>query len=360
MKGKMKAQIYYKEGDIRLEERDIPQIGEDEVLVRVKACGICGSDIAYYFGRSPLETASGKGPLVLGHEFSGEVAALGAKSEKAGILKLGDRVLGNPVQQCNACAQCAKGNVNLCVNKDTSGVSVDGAFAQYIVMRHTHLFKIPEGLSYEAASLCEPLACACYGIKKLDVQLGDFVVIFGPGPIGLMQAQMIRALGAGKIVMVGVLDFGLEKALKMGADYVINTQDSKSPYYCADLKAKIAQLSGGLMADRVIVPTSAKPALRGALEVAGCKAVIVYFGLPSDTEMLEVPLLDLMVNDKSLLVSWQAPYTWDIAIKAIENGKIELEELITHKFPLENLEDGLKLMDDDSISDKIKTVITID
>ena len=359
MSGKFRAQVYYGEGDIRLEERSLPTVGDDEILIKVKACGICGSDISYYFGRSPLETASGEGPLVLGHEFAGEVVKVGAKAASAGVIKPGDRVLGNPVQQCNVCEQCVRGNVNLCTNKDTNGVSIDGAFSEFITMRHTHVYKMPDGISYEEGSMCEPLACACYGIEKLNVQLGDFVVIFGPGSIGLMQSQLVSSLGAGTVVMVGIHDFGLKKALEMGADYVVNTLDTTSPYYSANIKETISKISGGKMADRVIVPTSAKPALYGALDVAGPKSTIVYFGLPSDTEKLEVPLLDLMVNDKSLLVSWQAPNTWDMALKAIAGGKVKLEELVTHKFPLEELEEGLKVMDDNTITEKIKTIITV-
>jgi len=359
MTEKMKAQVYYKPGVMKLEDRDMPQIKDDEVLVKVKACGICGSDIAYYYGKSPLETPSGEGPMVLGHEFAGDIVKLGAKAAASGLLKEGDRVLGNPVQQCGACPQCAQNNYNLCENKVTTGVSVDGAFAEYVALRYTHALKVPDGVSYEEASLCEPLACACYGVKKLDIKLGDFVVIFGPGPIGLMQAQLIRSLGAGVIVMAGILDYGLKKALSLGVDKVFNTGDNNSPYYCDNIVKAVEELSGGRMANKVIVPTPAKPALQAALKVSGKKSLIVYFGLPSDKEMLEVPLLDLMVNDKSLLVSWQAPNTWDMAQKAMAYKKVELASLITHRFPLEKLEEGLKLMNDPAQTDKIKTVITI-
>ena len=355
----MKAQVYYRPGVIKLEERDIPALKDDEVLVRVKVCGICGSDIAYYSGKSPLETPTGEGPMILGHEFAGDIAKMGRKAAASGLLKTGDRVLGNPVQQCGVCPQCAQTNFNLCENKVTTGVSVDGAFAEYVVMRYTHVLKIPDGVSYEEASLCEPLACACYGVKKMDIKLGDFVVIFGPGPIGLMQAQLIRSLGAGTVVMAGTRDSALQKALSLGADKVLNTKDKKSAWYCDGIVKAIEELSNGRMADKVLVSTPAKEALQAALKVSGKKSLIVYFGLPSDREILEVPLLDLMVNDKSLLVSWQAPNTWDMAQKAMAHKKVQLSGLITHRFPLAQLEEGLKLMSDPSKTNKIKTVITI-
>jgi L-iditol 2-dehydrogenase len=249
--------------------------------------------------------------------------------------------------------------VTLCNNKKVKGVSVNGAFAEYVTMPYTHIFKIPQGISFPEAALCEPLACACNGVQTLDLRLGDFVVIFGPGSIGLMQMQMIKALGAGKIAMVGIFDFGLKKALSLGADYVFNTQDITSPYYCADLFAEISRLTNGDMANRVIVPTSAKPALQGALRVSGKKSKVVFFGLPSDTEILEVPLLDTMTKDKSILVSWQAPFTWVTAQKAMREGFVKIETLISHTFTLENLEEGLQLMDDPLKPDKIKSVVVL-
>jgi len=258
------------------------------------------------------------------------------------------------------CSYCQETFVPLCNNKKVKGVSVNGAFAEYVTMPYTHIFKVPEGIPFEQAALCEPLACACNGVKTLDVRLGDFVVIFGPGSIGLMQMQMIRARGAGKIAMVGILDYGLKEALNLGADYVFNTLDTTSPYYCKDLVNEIRKLSGGEMANRVIVPTSAKPALQGALQVSGKKSNIVYFGLPSETEVLEVPLLDTMVNDKSILVSWQSPFTWVPAQKAMQDGSVKIETLISHKFKLEDLENGLQLMNDPSKPDKIKSVVVFD
>jgi len=360
MKGKMKAQVFYQPNEMKLIEVDIPQIKSDEVLLKVKACGICGSDVAYYYGRSPLETSDGKGPLILGHEFSGEIVEMGEMAEEYCSFSIGDAVMCNPVRECGVCSHCQETYVTLCNNKKVKGVSVDGAFAEYVTMPYTHIFKIPPGIPYPEAALCEPLACACNGVATLDIRLGDFVVIFGPGSIGLMQMQMIKARGAGTIVMVGIFDFGLKEALNLGANYVFNTTDKKSPYYCDDLTTEISKLSNGEMANRVIVPTSAKQALQGALRVSGKKSNVVYFGLPSENEVLEVPLLDTMTKDKSILVSWQAPFTWVTAQKALRNSIVKIETLISHKFSLEDLEKGLSLMNDPSKPDKIKSVVVFE
>lgn len=360
MKTTMKAQIFRAPFDLVLKDVAVPEIAENQVLVKVRACGVCGSDLAYYAGKSPLDTADGKGPLILGHEFSGEIAKVGKLAKDLDLFKEGDRVLVNPVQNCNACPQCRRKQVNLCKHTRTAGTSVNGAFAEYVAVNYTHVYKIPDAMSFETAALCEPLACASYGIKKLDVKLGDFVVIFGPGTIGLMQLKLIRALGAGKIAMVGILDYGLNKALEMGADYAINTLDKNSPYYTDDVAAKIAELSGGEMADKVIVPTAAKSALQGALEVSGKCANIVYFGLPGEDTILEVPLLNTLKSDKTINVSWLAPFTWDTAMKALRDGLVTAETFVTHKFKLEDLEEAIKFMMDNSKTEKIKAMITFD
>ncbi|MFW6137844.1 MAG: alcohol dehydrogenase catalytic domain-containing protein, partial [Spirochaetota bacterium] len=166
MKGTMKAMVFYEPLNMKYEEIAIPQIGPDEVLIKVKTCGICGSDVAYYWGWSPLETSDGKGPLVLGHEFSGEVAELGEIPQKLGLYQVGDRATADPVQYCNTCEVCKKGQVNLCENKDVLGVSVNGAFAEYIKAKYTSVFKLPDGVSFEQGAFCEPLADAMYGVQN--------------------------------------------------------------------------------------------------------------------------------------------------------------------------------------------------
>lgn len=360
MKGKMKAQMFYKPLEMALVEMDVPQIAADEVLLKVKACGICGSDVAYFFGRSPLETEDGMGPLILGHEFSGEVVEMGLMAKQNSSINTGDRVMANPVRECNACKYCARSEINLCENKQVKGVSINGAFAEYVTMPYTHLYKVPEGISYKEAALCEPLACGTNAVNTLDVELGDFVVIFGPGAIGLMQLQLIHSRGAGKIIMVGILDYGLEKALELGADVVFNTVDKSSPYYTDGLQSDIRDLTHGEMANKVVVPTGAKSALQGAIEVSGKKATIVYFGMPSEKTILEVPLLDFLMNNKSILTSWQAPFTWDTAQSALKNGDIKMEALITHIFSLEELGKGFRFMDDTTQTEKIKSVVVFD
>jgi threonine dehydrogenase-like Zn-dependent dehydrogenase len=359
VKGKMKAQVFYEPEVMKLEEIDIPQIADDEVLVKVKTVGICGSDISYYYGHSPLDTPDGKGPLILGHEFSGEIVEVGKIPQSLGLFTPGDRVTCNPVQQCNSCENCSEGKFNVCSNVATPGVSANGAFAEYCKMRYTHVYKIPDDMSYEMASIIEPMACATYAVNKLDVKPGDFVVVFGPGPIGIMMVQLIKASGAGKVALVGRSDYKLGIGKEVGADYVLNVLQKDSPNYVDDVAKEISRLTGGRMADRVIVPTSAKKAMQEAIDVSGTWATIVYFGLPGPDDKIEVPALNSIQSDITIKFSWLAPLVWPETIRALGAGLVNLDKIVTHRFSLDELEEAIKFMKS-SPDDKLKGVVVVD
>lgn len=359
MEGKMKAQVFYEAEVMKLETIDIPEISDNEVLVRVKAVGICGSDMSYYYGHSPLGTPDGKGPLVLGHEFSGEIAEVGKIPASMGLFKVGDRVIANPVIQCNSCEMCSSGKFNVCTNLTVPGVSVNGGFAEYCKLSYTHVYKMPDNMSFEEGAVVEPLACATYALKRLDVNLGDFVVVFGPGPIGIMMVQLAKAAGAGKVALVGRRDFPLNAGKDAGADYVINSSDKDSPYYAEDVVKKIRELTAGCMAERVIVPTSSLDAMQAAIEVAGNGATIVYFGLPGPDDRIQVPALSSITSDKTIKFSWLAPLVWPTAIKAVATGLVDVKKIFTHRFSLEDCEKGIQFMKYGK-GDKIKGLVLID
>ncbi|HSV31623.1 MAG TPA: alcohol dehydrogenase catalytic domain-containing protein [Atribacteraceae bacterium] len=339
----MKTWVFYEPESMKLEERPIPVPREDEVLIRVKACGICGSDLAYYWGDSSLETSDGKGPLVLGHEFAGEVVEVGTIPSSKKLFRPGDRVTVNPVQYCNTCEICHRGLVNLCENKGVLGVSQDGGFAEYVISHYQHLYILPDSVSFQAGAFVEPLANAVYALQKLSVDPGNSVVVFGPGSIGLSLVSLIKHSGAGKVVLTGTRDYRLEMGKRMEADVVLNLADSASPYYTGNLRDRIAGLTGGRMADRAIVATGSKEAMQSALAVTGRRSRIVYFGLPGDRDRVEVPALESILWDKTIVFSWLAPFTWGEAIGAISGGLIDPEPLITHRVSLEGLLEGLTI-----------------
>ncbi len=359
MEGKMKVQNFLEPLVMNYEEHDIPTITDNEVLVKVKAVGICGSDISYYFGHSPLDTKDGKGPLYLGHEFSGEIVEVGKLPADMGLFTPGDRVAINPVQQCNACPSCMRGEFNECGHPQVIGVSVNGAFAQYVRVKYTHAYKIPDEVSFEDGALAEPLACATYGIKRLDIELGQTVVVFGTGTIGMMQIQVAKAAGAGKVIAIGIVDEQLKFALNIGADYVINSVVEDSEFYAKDVAKKVREINGGNLAQRAIVPTSAMPALQQALLVTGGSSTIVYFGLPSPEDKLQVPVLEAIQSDRTIKFSWLAPLVWDNVFNMVANKQVDMKPLITHKFKLEDLKEALTFMKD-SEEFKIKGVVVVD
>lgn len=341
MKGKMKAQVFYEKENMKLEEVEIPEVTDIDVLVKVKNVGICGSDISYYFGLSPVGTETGKGPIILGHEFTGEVVEVGRVPEKLGLFSKGDRVVVNPVQHCNACYSCAQGKTNVCTNLNVPGVTVDGGFAQYSVSRYTGLFKLPDDVSYAAGAFTEPLACVVYAMKKLQIEPGHFVAIFGPGPMGQMMIQMAKSTGAGKVALVGTRDYRLEEGKKAGADYLFNTSDKKSKYYTADLKKSISGVTGGVLAERAIVPTSSNEAFEQAVEITGNSAITVHFGLPNEDDVMKIPALSFHTMDKEIRSAWLAPLAWPTAIRVIKEGLVDVESMITHSYPLEDTEKAI-------------------
>jgi threonine dehydrogenase-like Zn-dependent dehydrogenase len=326
----MKAQVFYANEKMEMREVAVPKISDADVLVRVKNCGICGSDISYFFGLSP----TGQMPIILGHEFTGEVVEVGAIPKSMGLFKPGDRVVVNPVQHCNACYACASGHTNLCANLYVPGVNADGAFAEYALSRYTGLFKLDDAVSYAAGAFIEPLACAVYGMKKLAIEPGQFVAIFGPGPIGIMMVQLAKAVGAGKVAMIGTRDYRLAEAKKWGADYVFNTRDEKSPYYAKDLKAAIADVTHGQLAERAIVPTSSNAAFEQSIDVTAGAAIIVHFGLPDESDVIHIPALTTHTADKEIRFSWLAPGVWPTTIRMIQEGLLNLEPLVSKAVPL--------------------------
>ena len=359
MEGTMKAVNFYEPLVMKVEEHPIPQIADNEVLVRVKAVGICGSDVSYYYGHSPLDTPDGKGPLYLGHEASGVIAEVGGIPKKLGLFKEGDRVAINPVQQCNACPACMRGEFNVCPNCEVIGVSVNGCFAEYVKVKYTHAYKIPDEVGFESAALSEPLACATHGIFNLNIKLGQTVVVYGLGGIGLMMTQLAKAAGAGKVIAIGVRDYGIEKALAIGADEAINVRDAGSKYYASDTAARVRELNGGELAPRCIVPTSNIAALQDALNVTGACSTVCYFGLPSPEDRLQIDVLSAIQSERTIRFAWLAPLVWDNVFHAVASGQVDLSPIITNRFTLDQTEEGIKYMKE-SRDDKIKGVVLVD
>lgn len=350
----MKAAVFYEQEDLRLEDVPEPEAGPDEVIVRVLACGFCGSDLEYYYGKSPLGTPDGKGPLVLGHEMCGEVVEAGKLAEAYGLAE-GDRVAVNPVQSCNACNACRAGKVAFCQNLSVLGVTMNGGFAQFAKTKIAHVYKLPDSLSDEQGAFVEMLSSAVYATKRAEVEPGNFAVVYGPGPVGLSMLQLLRNEGA-RVALVGTRDYRLEVGQELGAEFVWNTRDGSSPYWVADLAAAIQEANGGRLADRVLVATANVDANQQAIEISGPGSIVVLMGLAGPNDTISVPLLSNLAQDKTIRFSWLYPLQWPTTIGILESSSIDTGPIITHSASLDGIGSALErvLQREDEV---IKTVI---
>jgi L-iditol 2-dehydrogenase len=325
----MKAAVFHDVEDIRVERVDDPTPGPDDVVVEVSACGICGSDLKFYEGHSPLPTPDGKGPMILGHEFAGRVVAVG---RAVSTLQEGDRVAVNPVQSRAGLDASRSGNPHFDIDT-LVGVNLNGGFAQFARSRAEHVYRLPDTVSDEQGALVEMLASSVHAVEKADVRFGDLVVIFGPGPVGLSMIPLAAARGA-TVAVVGTRDYRLARALELGARHVYNPSDPTSSYHTGDLAGAIAEARDGELAERAIIATAAPAAARLALEATGYGAVVVFMGFPEADDSVVLPLLDCFVKEKTVTFSLLYPNLWPRTIRALREGLVPIERLVTHEVGL--------------------------
>ena len=351
----MKAAVFYDAEDLRVEDVPEPEAGPDEVIVEVLACGFCGSDIEYYYGRSPLGTPTGKGPLVLGHEIAGRVVHAGALAERYGLAE-GDRVALNPVQSCNACNACRAGKLQFCQNLTVLGVTMNGGFAQYVKTKIAHAYKLPDSLTDEQGAFVEMLSSAVYSVQRAEIEPENFAVVYGPGPVGLSMVQLLKNEGA-RVAIVGTRDYRLELAESLGADHIWNDADESSPYYQPDIAKAIQAANDGALADRVLVATASVKANQQAIEISGPGSTVVLMGLAGPEDAISVPLLSNLYMDKTIRFSLLYPLQWPKTLRILADRKIDTSKIITHSATLGEIAPAIErvLNREDAV---IKTVIT--
>ncbi len=344
----MKAVRFYAPGKIVLEDVDIPQIGSDELLVKVKAALTCGTDVKMYKRGHPKV----KPPMTMGHEFSGTVAEAGKNASIK--FRKGDRVAVANSAPCNECFFCKTGKPNLCEHLEETliGFSVDGAYAEYIrvpapiVKQNTYV--VPDGVSFEEAALLEPLACAVNGNDAANIGLGDIVVIIGSGPIGLIHLQLAKLKGASKVIVTDMQAERLKIASKLGADIVIDAQSE-------DQLRRVKELTGGLGADKVIEAVGLPQTWELAFRMTRKAGTTLFFGgCPSGTK-ISLDTERIHYEDLTLKgIFHHTPASVLKAYRLITSGRFDGKPLITERMPLSKLEDALQKM---SRGECIKTAI---
>ncbi|MDA8218444.1 MAG: NAD(P)-dependent alcohol dehydrogenase [Dehalococcoidales bacterium] len=343
----MKPAVLVQEKKVQIEELPPPVPLADEVLVRIKACGVCGSDVHFYHeGR--VGTILVEAPLVLGHEAAGEVVELGA-----GVSgwQMGDRVAIEPGVQCRRCAYCKGGEYNHCRHSTfQSAPGADGFFAEYAAIATDRVFRLPDSLSYEEGALIEPWAVALQAAQEGAIGPGQVVAVFGCGPIGLLCLQAAAVRGAGSIVAIDLEERRLRLAAELGATHTVNARAS-SP---AEV---IASITGGLGADVALEASGAVPALQQCLAAVRPGGTVVAVGNFSETtfpvDMMRVVLKGLKVHG---VFRYANQFAQGAAMAAA--GRVNLGALISHRFPLDRAQEALEF----SMRRKdvaIKCVVTI-
>lgn len=329
----MKAALYYGVGDIRPAEIDTPTITEDEILIRVRACAICGTDLRIFkFGHFKIEDGDQR---ILGHEISGEISQVGKNVEG---YKVGDRVVVPPNVGCGTCDMCRQGYNQLCSTYEAFGISWNGGFAEYMkVPAHAikvgNVLPIPDNLTFEEAAICEPLSCCYNSYKWLGTKPGDTVVIIGAGPIGVLHAMINKIAGGTKIIMVDIVDSRLKEVEKLGvADVLINSMER-------DLIEAIKEETDGLGADVVITANSVPAIQQLALEIAAVHGRINFFGgMPKGKE--NVLLNSNLIHYKELTVLGTTGSSIEDmldSIKIAASDRMDLKPVATKSFSTDDI-----------------------
>lgn len=335
----MRVAMYYNNRDIRIEEMQTPQIGQGELLVKVMASGICGSDVMEWYRIK-------KAPLVLGHEIAGEIVAVGEGVKR---YKVGDRVTVAHHVPCNTCHYCLSGHYSVCDTLRTTNF-YPGGFAEYIRIPQINVdrgtFILPEEVSFEEGTFVEPLACTLLGQKKANLRPGQTILVIGSGISGLLHIQLARTLGAGRIHAVDITEYRLNMAKQFGADVVMHAKE--------DVPASIRKNNNGRLADLVIVCTGANSAIQQALSSIDRGGSILFFAPTEPNVTVPVKLWDLWRDCNSIIMSYAGPPD-DMAasIELIRTGRVAVRGLITHRISLAEAALGFQLVTEAKESIKV-------
>lgn len=337
----MKVAVYHSNNDIRIEARSIPLISDGEILVKMMASGICGTDVMEWYRIK-------KAPCVLGHEMAGEIVEVGKGVEK---FKAGDRVFVSHHVPCYNCHYCISGNYTACEALH-AGNYEPGGFSEYIRVPQQNVkfgtFLLPETMTYEEAAMIEPLGCVVAGQKHLGLGKGQTVLIIGSGISGLLHIQMSKSKDA-FVIATDMNEYRLNKAVESGADHALNAND-----YSVE---KLKDMNKGRLAERVIVCAGSGQAVENAVSSIDRKGKILFFAVPR--EDINLPSMRFWRDEISVTFSYGAsPEDLREAIDLIEGNEINVRKMIIHRIPLSEIQKGFKLVSE--AKESLKVVIVPD
>ncbi len=346
----MKAAVLRAPQVLEVGEIATPQAGPGELILQVRAATVCGTDLRILSGK---KTKGIRFPSVIGHEFAGVVAHVG---DGVTAFRTGDRVCMDPVVPCRACAYCKAGLENVCQNRQAMGYEFDGAFAEYIripaiALQAGNVFRVPEGMSFEAAALSEPLACCINGQKNARVGVGDSVVILGAGPIGLMHAALARVAGARQVIVSEPNPVRREAALARGVNHACDPTRE-------NLLEFVRQRTDGLGADVVILAIGVPALANEALSLVRKGGRVNLFAGFSQGDMSSIDVNLIHYNEITVTgASALSRSGYELALNMLASGQIDATSLITHRY---GVADSLEAFDVAGSGDAIKVAILND
>ncbi len=329
----MRCALYYSNKDIRIIDKDIPEIDNDEVLIKVEASGICGSDVIEWYRRDKI-------PLVLGHEVTGVITNIG---KNVGKYKKGDRVCVAHHVPCNTCKYCLSGHQTVC---DTlRSTSFDpGGFSEFLRLPEINvkngMYVLPDSVSFEDGTFIEPLACVLRGQRLAGVRPADTVLVIGSGLTGLLHINLLKITGATKIIATDINDRRLEYAKQFGADYAFNATDKS-----VNLSDAIRKINDGFLADTVILSTGATSAVKQGLKSVRRGGTVLFFGAADEGANLPLSMNEIFWRTEVTLLSSYAGSIFDheAALELIRSKRVKVGDMITNRFPLKDIAKGFEL-----------------
>lgn len=325
----MRAALFPTPGEVEIVERETPSPLEWHALVRVEACGVCGTDLHIFEGEFPAQF-----PLIPGHEFAGVIEQVG---QGVSAFRPGDRVVIDPNLNCGTCRPCQRGLTHLCRNLVSFGVTLDGGFSTHCSLPARQLYKMPSQMSFEVGAMTEPVACCVHGIERAQVRPGEVAVLLGAGLIGLVMLQLALLRGAAAVI---VSEPDAEKRNLAMALRASATVDPKGE----DLMAVVRKATGGLGADVVIDCVGGAETAQQAVGLAGEGGRVLLFGVaPPDAEVTIRPY-DVYAREIVITGSFINPFTHGAALALLASGRVKVSEIISHRMTLEQMPEALEML----------------
>lgn len=330
----MKASVCYKKNDLRTEDLPTPEISDNEVLIKMLACGLCGTDIQKIRGDSVTK------PTVLGHEVVGQIVK---KGKNINNYQLGDRVITAIHVPCFTCHYCNKGHYTICEQFRTNNID-PGGFAEFIRIPELHLkhltHKVSDNVTDEEATLIEPIACCLHGLKQADIRPDDSVLIMGAGTIGILHAQLAKIKGANKVIVSDMSEYKLQKALKVGSDYAINIAEK-------DIISEVNQITNGQGVDVIVIAAGVSSLVSDAVNMVRRAGRIIVFSGFDKNKLVTLDASRFFKDELSIIGTYSVtPYEFPEALDLLEKRKLNTDEMITHVFPLDKLSEAIDLSTD--------------